>query len=561
MAKLQSRTLFVTTSPRSPERMIPEIALLGEHFVGQKWDTTSQIAFMDKFCDEGFALGGASKDRAFSARDRINRAPKSLGFVCLKPHISLTPAGRALIEEEYTEEIFLRQLLKFQLPSPYHPQGDAGASYWVKPYLELLRLIRDLGTLRFDELQIFGLQLVDYRLYDTIIGKIEQFRLDKLAWEGRYKDFRQQRMQEEIQELYQEEIASGRTATRQSSDDSLEKFVKTKLSNARDYADACVRYLRATGLVSISHRGYSLHIDPYKREEVDYILEHIDRAPCFVDDLAGYECYLGDANLPRLMNDDKEVLRTKIERLSPSIVVLDTHTLQELKRKLRQLIAEQKAEGLRREVEELKDYRLYDEVQNTFDEIIRGDMYDAPLMLEWNVWRAMTMLDGGDIRANLKSDDQGRPMSTAQGNMPDIVCDYETFALNVEVTLASGQKQYEMEGEPVARHLAKLKQEQGKPSYCLFIAPKINEAAVAHFYTLHRTNISYYGGQSVILPLPLEVFRKMIEDSFRACYTPNPLHVQRLFEYSQTKALEAEDEQAWYSDVCTKAKSWLSLPG
>ena len=76
-------------------------------------------------------------------------------------------------------------------------------------------------------------------------------------------------------------------------------------------------------------------------------------------------------------------------------------------------------------------------------------------MLEWNTWRAMTMLDGGTIKANLKFDDNGVPMSTAQGNMADIFCDYEEYGLTVEVTTAGGQKQYEMESEPVSRHLAK----------------------------------------------------------------------------------------------------------
>jgi hypothetical protein len=48
-----------------------------------------------------------------------------------------------------------------------------------------------------------------------------------------------------------------------------------------------------------------------------------------------------------------------------------------------------------------------------------------------------------------------------------------TFGLTVEVTLQSGgQRQYETEGEPVTRHLAKFKSETEKPAYCLFIAPK-----------------------------------------------------------------------------------------
>lgn len=41
----------------------------------------------------------------------------------------------------------------------------------------------------------------------------------------------------------------------------------------------------------------------------------------------------------------------------------------------------------------------------------------------------MTMLDGGEMKANLHFDDFGKPLSTAQGNMADIVCDYGDFLL------------------------------------------------------------------------------------------------------------------------------------
>ena len=163
-------------------------------------------------------------------------------------------------------------------------------------------------------------------------------------------------------------------------------------------------------------------------------------------------------------------------------------------------------------------------------------------MFEWNMWRAMTMLDGGNIKACLKFDDFGNPMSTAQGNMADIICDYGHFGLTVEVTMQGGQRQYEAEGEPITRHLAKYKKEINKPAYCLFIAPKINEATIAHFYALHKMNISYYGGTSAIIPLPLNVFLKMLEDSYKASYVPEPSHVQNFFEYSKNLANKTKNE-------------------
>ena len=167
------------------------------------------------------------------------------------------------------------------------------------------------------------------------------------------------------------------------------------------------------------------------------------------------------------------------------------------------------------------------------------------------------MLDGGDIKANLKLDDKGQPMSTAQGNMADIICNYGNFVLTVEVTMQSGHKQYEMEGESVSRHLAKLKKETGKEAYCLFIAPKINESCIAYFYALHTMNIAFYGGKSVIVPLELDVFINMLEQSYRAAYVPDPEQVRGIFEYSLEQAKTARDEREWYAKVKEKALNWL----
>lgn len=220
---------------------------------------------------------------------------------------------------------------------------------------------------------------------------------------------------------------------------------------------------------------------------------------------------------------------------------------------------ERKEETIQQQVREIKDYKLYDDIQNTYEQIQRNELYDAPLMLEWNTWRAMTMLDGGNIKANLNFDDFGKPLSTAAGNMADIVCDYGDYMLSVEVTMSTGQKQYDMEGEPVSRHLGKLKKASNKPCYSLFVAPTINEARVAHFFALHQMNISYYGGTSTIVPLPIDMFKKMLEDSYKAKYTPNPNHVRKLFEYSNELVKTVHSEQEWYSKIQDAACNWLSL--
>ena len=559
MAKsIDSKVLFITTSPRTPEKMIPEIDLLSKNFEGKKWNTETQIAFMELLRNENFFNGSGNNDPAFSARDRINRAPKALGFILLEPTIKLTESGKALISAKRKEEVFLRQLLKFQIPSPYHTPSEKAADFYVKPYLEILRLIYTLGTLKFDELMIFGLQLTDYREFNNIVKKIEKFRIDREKTSKKYREFKYYAQMNELQEIYSSELAKGEISTRESNIATAKKFLQTKASNMHDYADACIRYLRATGLVSISHIGRSLSILPEKKIDVEFILNNISREPVFIDDKAKYLDYLGNSELPKLLTDNKDSLLQKIKEENPTEQIQESVTIHELKEKLDDLIITKREKLIQSQIAEIKDYKKYDDIQTTFTQIEENDIYDPSLILEWNVWRGMTMLDGGNIKANLKFDDFGNPMSTAQGNMADIVCDYETFGLTVEVTMASGQKQYEMEGEPVSRHLAKFKKETGKEAYCLFVAPTINESCIAHFYGLHNLNISYYGGKSVIVPLPLNVFKKMLEDSFKASYTPNPQQVKSFFEYSKSIASESQSEQEWYNKIVEKALNWLA---
>jgi hypothetical protein len=404
---------------------------------------------------------------------------------------------------------------------------------------------------------LFGLQFVDYRLFESIIAKVEQFRVAKAQTEKSYKSFRNEYLTKELKAIYRKEIISGNTQTRESNDASLIKFLQTKTSNMRDYTDALFRYLRATGIVNISHTGKSISIALEKVQEVDYFLEHTDREPCFVDEEKQYAEYLTNPEVPQLFTDNKNLLLNKIQEEFPAIKVDDTLSISELKDILYNEILKRKEAMIDEQITAIKDYRLYDDINITFNQIAEKSLYDAPLMLEWNTWRAMTMLDGGQISANLKFDDFGHPMSTAQGNMADIVCDYGDFGLTVEVTMQTGQRQYEMEGEPVTRHLAKLKKETGKSAYCLFIAPDINEACIAYFFMLHKVAISYYGGVSTIIPLPLNIFQKMVADSYHVSYVPSPKHIKHFFERSNEIAATSADEKEWYKKITNTALNWL----
>lgn len=560
MARLENKSLFFTTSPRTPLKMIPEIRLLYEKFFNKKWNKEVQITFIDDLITSGFFEGnGSSKYKDFSARDQINRAPKALGFIDLSPKIDLTPAGKEFIYGRRPQEIFLRQLLKFQLPSPFHKENSQiEGTFYIKPYLEILRLIRDLQYITFDELKVFALRLTDFRDYDLVKNNITKFRIKKKNYRGNYKKFLNDIWTNIICETYKDNIYSGNTKIRETQDSSIKKFIITKKSNDRDYADACFRYLRYTGLIAISNTNKSISIYKDKLRDVDYILSTVNREPVFVDNEINYKEYLFDSTIPKLYVDNKLNIIDYILRISNYTKrQLIDKDIEELKNIKDDVVKQRKDTVIKNQIYEIKSYSLYSEIIDTYNEIIANNYYDNPLMLEYNTWRAMTMLNGGTIKGNFNFDDFGQPLSTAAGNMADIECHYEDFILTVEVTMQQGQRQYEMEGEPVARHFGNIKKKLDKDTYCLFIAPTINNASLAHFYALNKIGISYYGGKTKIIPMELDLFMLLVENAYNYKTQPKPNNIRDFLD----KALKQEelsiDENDWYNRIRMCTSEWL----
>lgn len=393
-----SRTLFFTTSPRSPKKLIPEIALLVDNFSGQTWSGNEQVQeeFARTLAAATTFEGDTSKKySAFSARDRITRSPQGLGFVDLSPTIQLTEAGESFIHGNRPHEIFLRQLLKFQLPSPYHKEGSKiKGTFWGRPYLEIIRLIRDLDHLTPDEFRIFALQLTDYRNYEAVKNQIISFREEKEKHKGQYKRFVDDVINREISKIYSTEIESGNIATRESKTSDVRSFISKEKRNMRDYADACFRYFRFTEMFVSD--GRSIQIAPDKIPEIDFILETVPREPTYIDDVTAFKNYLFDPAQPRLYTDDRSNLEdTLMRHFSYTKRELSEKTIEELKDLRDSAVQAKRAAIIQKQTEELKSYALYQEVIDTYNEILSDEVYDAPLFLEWNTWRAMTMLDGG----------------------------------------------------------------------------------------------------------------------------------------------------------------------
>jgi hypothetical protein len=108
----KTKHLFGFTSPRTIEKIIPEIQLLIKYFEGENWSGNEgvQLKFFDLLYKSGFYEGETyPTDPALAARDRITRAPKALGFIDLRPIISITDAGKELLSTNRPYDIITKQ--------------------------------------------------------------------------------------------------------------------------------------------------------------------------------------------------------------------------------------------------------------------------------------------------------------------------------------------------------------------------------------------------------------------------------------------------------------------
>lgn len=560
MANLsKTKALFGFTSPRTIEKIIPEIQILCDNYGGETWSGNQELQanFFQTLYDSEYYEGDTfPSDPAFAARDRITRAPKAFGFVDLQPQVQLTNAGELLLTEKRLDETFTRQLLKFQLPSPYHTQSRT-VEFGVKPYLELIRLIYDLGSLSKTEIALFFTQLTNFNEYDTIILKILAFRDGTKTYKGSRKMYANEWFEQEILEIYSDEVQRKNIKTRESSDTSLKKFVDTKRSNLKDYADAFVRYIRATELVTFQKRTFRLIISPQKVEEVEFILENIDREAKEFRNINEFKSYLFNPFSIIILSDNKELLIRKLESLGLSDFD-KTKDIEDLKDILDALKIQVKSKNIEEKKRELKDYKEFEDILSVFDQIKKKDVPDAPLFLEWNVWRSFVMLNYAKrIDGNFIMDIDGMPLNTAPGNKPDLEIEFDDFAIIGEVTLSSGATQFKMEGDSVPRHYGDFKERIDKEAYCIFVAPNVDDGTKAFFFNLNKGFTKRYGGTTKIIPLTLDKFIEFVNVGVEKKFSdPNKLKNWLEEQWSTNQTIE--DEEVWNVEIEKNLLKWTS---
>jgi hypothetical protein len=392
----------------------------------------------------------------------------------------------------------------------------------------MIKTLKEVTELTKEEMALYCITTTDFReaksSIETIIRNRNEIKEEKSAEKRKY--LREEQRNKRLLEVYKQDIASGNTSLREGG----EGFILTKYRTLRDFADSSFRYFLATGLFSINYQRQTFQLVKGRMQESNFLLDkygmEIDNDP--TSDYAEYiDSYLGNAQEVEIWRDSRIHQDDDAKKLIHFISVHNPVLSEKFKiqyshasdrvAKLTALNAmEHSSMNIHRVVEsrELRENMAmsYPEIKKVYKEIstLRNSMLDKPLMFEWNTWRLFNLFQNSvSVVGNFLSDADGNPLRTASGGLADIVCEFEDFWLIVEVTLQTGMKQYETEGEPITRHVGnhlRMLRENGdeRPVFGLFIAEKVNPELVFYLNSIAWRSSQYYGGKIRIFPLEIE---------------------------------------------------------
>ena len=633
-----------STSVRNPDRLKDGLALLKENFAGTAWNLLQQEKFFNLLKETGIYEIDEEIYRKMTIARKQEHARKwvsilnQLGFCyayesSAKPVI-ITEAGTALLNNpEIEDEIFLRQLLKYQKPCALPKQSGKGfKNVAILPFIASLKIIYSLDGITKEEISIFLNTTIRMKDINKVIEQIKVYRIDKSKIYGRVKkkEYYYKMQSSKLKEIFRNEITKRNSLIRRleigynkskdiiKTQDGkrlldeiikagkgsktvkaqktkqlmiealknnsgafnlqrifLDYFLPLKVATLKDYADLTARYLRKSGLFSVSRDR--LIVITEKKDFIKYLLH---QQWGLVKD-SDYFNYLWSATLPEMPSDKADFLTRHFENI-----------FQKEKLLFNQLSKKQKVEsigdkiqkaknviGLKNQVRQIEnnvsrlkeidyyysqsDEKQIDDIINYYDlimekRILGGEAY-YPAYLEWNTWRAFlainTLANQPYEARNFKLDDELQPINHAPGNRADMVFEYKDFISVIEVTLNTKENQWSAEAEPVPRHVAKIhKIYQGKEVYGVFIAPSIDTNTVLTFFNNRQHSIGEEIIELTIIPFTITQIKALL-----SIFKIKRFSIQKLKNLYQSIGAEItkyKDATEWYAKIPETINNW-----
>lgn len=543
------------TTVRNPQRLREALQLFRTKMSGRPFRRAEQIEFQGAMIDAGLVdsmrYGGDDGGRKFAS------AFKQLGFVTnwSKGQMwQMTPVGSLLLDHPALEEtVFLRQLLKYQIPSPL----EMVSGFQLRPFRLLLRFLR-----RAHDEQLVGLTKFEIGLY-VITLRTE----DDTAFETAFTNIKAYRA------AY--DAVSGKVAKTRFAFERL-KAIADALGLERDtlmdYADSNSRYALMSGLLTL--RGNKLALSEARLPFVQAILadgstlipnsDYLDAfynpefPPLPTDDLVFIlsEIPVLEGQLTELASQTGELLTFPAHPLGGTLPELQAYEI-ELRKQLRQLreihfYRSQNSRAALAEIEEL--------LESIREGSLIGRETYAPAYFEWAIWRLFLSINAlvGSISQTrgFNIDDDIHPVHHARGGAADLSFTYENFKLVCEMTLTSGSRQFAVEGEPVTRHVFTAIEKSGDmPVYGLFVTKKLdpNTADAFHQARYWRNKRDYVSTPVVALEIDqvIALVHRMQEQPVTAAdiraLLENFLKLQDAYEHGP----------AWYEAYSRLYEQWV----
>ena len=413
----------------------------------------------------------------------------------------ITKTGRALLDaanDAELQDVYLRIIYNLEMRKKkmsFRP---------VTLILKVIKLLREAGFRESINQKEFSVSIQDYRAELTpndYFNEIVEFRNNVELNKGNLKNF----YQKSFEDVHK----------RNGNKPSIDTFSK-------DYPDVTFRFLKLSGLFRTE--GSKLILN----SQYDKLLDVLSEDEDISESEESY--YYKITNLPELPIDvNRDILESIVTENFEALETTPSDIKKLNSEELRYLRINQEDE-IRKRNEEIFSFEQRNKIsaiaswfeclinKKSIDEFIEGEFIsfktdERPQYLEWIVWRAFLAINNLSNKPyesrKFPLDSELKPTSHAPSRGPDLLMEFDSFMLVVEVTWTTSARQVAAEGEPVIRHVAEVSFNSNKPTYCLFIAPEINLNTVESY----RINDKYflddnYEQVANIIPISLEEFIK-----------------------------------------------------
>jgi len=540
----------ISTTIRNPER-IPDFMKAVEPIVGATWNHESQTEFfanqiaircykptntnlsaksIQLLNDEDSELNVGKayeiiEEKQYAEvhlRGRTSMSPLvDNGLVTTSNTVQLTKLGKALLEGDIPfNEVMMNFAFKWQVPQPEHAKFKEENGYSIRPFVGTLALIKKVNELwvavgherkgiSWDEFCIFGPTLVDFTDIDKWAKEIIALRKAVQAASGNAA--KDSVLKIRINKFL-EPLLEGRERITD------EKIIK----NLYDYGDNAFRYFKQSKFLSLRGGGRYIDISQLSEAQVDMLLVDEEYKPLYFATPSEYSEYMQDLNSfvpPWATPEKKQIIENKLReilrekgaeakvlskiraRSSLPSVLREDETISSL----REAITEVNMQDMTSDAASVEflstcveDYLKLARRQDIPEaEITR---IKAPTQLEYVTFKTfLSINDLVQIRPNYPVDDEGNPVFTAGGNLPDLEIFYKDFNAICEVTLMTNRAQWMAESQPVQRHLHDFAiKNSDKDAIGIFIAPSVHRDTKNSFKQTFHTGVDSLDSLKII---------------------------------------------------------------